>query len=125
MILEMSMIRILILLTTLFCLQQNSRAHVEHPKDAGEIGLKEQLGQGVPLDLTFNDEEGHPVTLRQIVRTPTILALVYYRCPNVCSLLLQNLADVLNRLPAEPGKEYTVLAISFDERETPEFALQR
>ncbi len=123
--LEMSMIRILVLLTTLFCLQQNSLAHVEHPKDAGEIGLREQLGQYIPLDLTFNDEEGHPVSLRQIVRTPTILALVYYHCPNVCSLLLQNLADVLNRLPAEPGKEYTALAISFDERETPGFALQR
>ncbi len=122
---EMSMIRILILLTTVLCLQQNALAHVEHKKDQPQIGLQEKLGQVVPLDLTFNDEEGHPITLRQIVRTPTILALVYYRCPNVCSLLLQNLADVLNSLPAEPGKEYAALAISFDERETPGLALQR
>ena len=102
-------------------MQQNCLAHVEHPKKTQEkSGSRDQLGQYVPLDLTFlNDEEGHPVSLRQIVRTPTILALVYYHCPNVCSLLLQNLADVLNRLPAEPGKEYTALAISFDERETP------
>jgi protein SCO1 len=123
--LEMVVIRVLILLTTVFCLQQNALAHIEHQKEEPRIGLQEKLGQVVPLDLTFNDEEGHPVSLRQIVRTPTILALVYYHCPNVCSLLLQNLADVLNSLPAEPGKEYAALAISFDERETPGFALQR
>ena len=83
---KMSMIRVLILLTTLFCLQQNALAHVERPKGAREIGLKEQLGQYVPLDLTFNDEEGHPVSLRQTVRTPTILALVYYHCPRPPSI---------------------------------------
>ncbi len=98
---------ILILLATVFCLQNIALAHVENSKDTGEIGLDEKLGQYVPLDLTFNDEDGHPVSLRQLIHTPTILALVYLHCPNVCSLLLQNLADVLNNLPAEPGKEYT------------------
>jgi protein SCO1 len=122
---EMLVIRVLILLITVFCFQQYALAHVEHQKEEPKIGLQEKLGQVVPLDLTFADEEGHPITLRQIVRTPTILALVYYRCPNVCSLLLQNLADVLNSLPAEPGREYAALAISFDERETPGFALQK
>ncbi len=117
--------KILILLTTLFCLQNNAWAHVEHPKDTGEIGLNEKLGQYVPLDLTFKAEDGHEVSLKQLVHTPTILALVYYHCPNVCSLLLQNLADVLIRLPGEPGKEYTALSISFDETETPSLALQR
>ena len=101
---QMSMVRILILLTTVFCLQHNALAHVEHPKDTGEIGLKEKLGQYVPLDLTFNDEEGHPVTLRQLIHTPTILALVYFHCPNVCSLLLQNLADVLTDCRQNPEK---------------------
>jgi protein SCO1 len=121
----MVVIRVLILLTTVFFLQQNALAHVEHQKDEPKIGLQEKLGQYVPLELTFNDEEGHPVTLRQIIHTPTILALVYYHCPNVCSLLLQNLADVLNSLPAEPEKEFAAVAISFDERETPAYALQR
>ena len=119
------MARIFVLLLTVFCLQRDALAHVEHPKDAGDIGLNEKLGQYVPLELTFKDEDGRPVSLKQLVHTPMILALVYYHCPNVCSLLLQNLADVLNRLPAEPGKDYTALAISFDERERPDFALQR
>jgi protein SCO1/2 len=100
-------------------------AHVEQPKDLSGIGIDQRLGQTIPLDLTFNDENGNPVILRQLIRTPTILALVYLHCPNVCSLLLQNLADVLNKLPAEPGKDFIVLAVSFDEMEKPDLALQK
>jgi protein SCO1/2 len=98
---------------------------VEQPEDQAVMGIDQKLGQYVPLDLTFSDETGHPVTLRQLIHKPTILALVYLHCPNVCSLLLQNLADVLNKLPGEPGKEYTVLSISFDETEKPSLALQK
>jgi protein SCO1 len=106
-------------------LRNEAQAHVEHPKDQAKIGIDEKLGQIIPLDLTFNNENGDRVSLRQLIHTPTILAFVYFHCPNVCSLLLQNLADVLNKLPAEPGKEYTVLSISFDETEKPALALQK
>jgi len=99
--------------------------HVEQSKDLSGIGIDEKLGQVIPLDLTFHDETGKPTALRELIRTPTILAPVYYHCPNVCSFLLQNLADVLNRLPAEPDKEYGVISVSFDEREKPDFALER
>ena len=100
-------------------------AHVEHPKGQPTIGMDEKLGQTVPLDLTFSDENGNPVRLRQLIHTPTILALVYYRCPNVCSFLLQNLAGVINRMPSEPGREYQVMAISFDETEKSALALEK
>ncbi|MGZ3591458.1 MAG: SCO family protein, partial [Thermodesulfobacteriota bacterium] len=102
-------------------------AHVEHeqPKDLPGIGIDQKLGQYAPLDLTFADEDGHTVSLRQLIHGPIILALVYLHCPNVCSLLLQNLAEALNKLPAEPGREYTVLSISFDETEKPRLALQK
>jgi protein SCO1/2 len=100
-------------------------AHMEQPKDLSGIGIDQRLGQTIPLDLTFNDENGNPVILRQLIGRPTILALVYLHCPNVCSLLLQNLADVLDRLPAEPGKGFIVLAVSFDEMEKPDLALQK
>lgn len=112
-------------MATLFCFQSIALGHVEHSQDTGKIGLDEKLGQYIPLDLTFKDEDGHPVSLRQLIHTPTILALVYFHCPNVCSLLLQNLANVLNSLPAEPGRDYTTLSISFDETETPSLALER
>ena len=106
-------------------LRNEAQAHVEHPKDQTKIGIDEKLGQVIPLDLTFNDESGNRISLREMIHTPTVLALVYYHCPNVCSLLLQNLAGVLNKLPAEPGKEYMVLSISFDETEMPNLALEK
>ena len=118
-------IKALIFLLGVILFHPAVNAHVEQSKDLSGIGIDEKLGQRIPLDLTFRDETGKPVALRQLIPTPTILALVYYHCPNVCSLLLQNLADVLNRLPAEPDKEYRVISVSFDEKEKPELALQR
>jgi len=98
---------------------------VEESKDLPGIGIDEKLGQLIPLDLPFHDENGDSVSLKQLIHTPTILALVYYHCPNVCNFLLQNLADVLNRLPEEPDKEYRVISVSFDEKEKPPLALQK
>jgi protein SCO1/2 len=118
-------IKVLILLMGVIFFHGPLNAHVEQSKDLAGIGIDEKLGQFVPLDLTFNDEDGNPVTLKQLIHTPTVLTPVYLHCPNVCSLLLQNLADVLNRLPAEPDKEYKVISISFDETEKPELALQK
>lgn len=108
-----------------FCCNRIAQAHVDHPTDESAVGIDQKLGDFVPLDLTFSEENGNTVSLRQLVHSPTIVVLVYYHCTNICSFLLQNVADVLNRLPAEPGKEYTVLAISFDENEKPSLALQK
>lgn len=100
-------------------------AHVEQPKDLSGIGIDEKLGQVIPLDLTFYDENGNVVNLRQLIQTPTILAPVYYSCPDVCSFLLFNLAGVINKMPSEPGKDYRVLALSFDETEKSSLALEK
>jgi protein SCO1/2 len=120
-------INVFLLLIGVFFSLGTVNAHSQHEqsKDASGIGIDEKLGQLIPLDLTFYDENGNPVTLRQFIHTPTILAPVYLHCPNVCSLLLQNLADALNQLPAQPGKEYTVLTVSFDETEKPDLALRK
>jgi protein SCO1/2 len=118
-------IKVCILLMGVIFFHSPLNAHVEQSKDLSGIGIDEKLGQFVPLDLTFKDEGGNPVTLKQLIHTPTILAPVYLHCPNVCSLLLQNLADVLNKLPAEPDKEYKVISVSFDETEKPDLALEK
>jgi protein SCO1/2 len=119
--------KILMLLMAVFFFHGTLNAHVEReqPKDLSGIGIDQKLGQYAPLDLAFADETGRTISLRQLIQGPNILALVYLHCPNVCSLLLQNLADALNKLPADPGKEYTVLSISFDETEKPALALQK
>ena len=112
-------------LLLLFPLGAPVLAHVDHSKQQPEIGIKEKLGLLIPLELTFYDENGNPASLRQLMKTPIILAPVYYNCPNVCNFLLQNIAGVLGKLPAEPGKEYVVLAFSFDETEKPPLAEER
>jgi protein SCO1 len=86
---------------------------------AGDIGIDEKLGGTVALDAAFADEDGSPVTLRQLIHTPTILSLVYYNCPNVCDYLLTGVAGALKGLEAEPGRDFNVISISIDDRETP------
>jgi protein SCO1/2 len=118
-------LRILILLLATLFFQNTAQAHVEQPKDLSGIGIDEKLGQFIPLDLTFYDENGNPVSLKQLIHTPIILAPVFYRCPNVCSFLLFNLTGVINKLPSEPGKEYQVWTVSFDETEKPDLAFEK
>ena len=83
------------------------------------VGIDEHLGAFIPLDARFTAEDGARLTLRELVHTPVILSMVYYRCPNACDFLLTGIADVLKSLPAQPGKDFTVITISIDERETP------
>jgi protein SCO1/2 len=86
------------------------------------VGIDEQPGTRLPLDLTFRDEDGHPVRLRDLITRPTVIAPVYYRCPNICHFLQGELAQVLPELKLDAGTDYQMLSISFDETETPELA---
>ena len=92
------------------------------PPAAGAVGLDEHLGASIPLDLTFRDETGRSVALRDLVTVPTVIAPVYYKCPNVCSFLQGGLAQALPQVKLEAGKAFRVLSVSFDETETPELA---
>lgn len=87
-----------------------------------EIGVDEQLGKNIPLNVTFNDENGNPVTLRELISGPTVLALVYYNCPGICNPMMLELANVMNKSDLEPGYDYNVVSISIDEFENPEKA---
>jgi hypothetical protein len=73
---------ILILLITLLFLHGPIQAHNEQPVDLSDVGITPQPGHSIPLNLIFNEEKGNTVNLRQYVRAPRILALVYLHCPN-------------------------------------------
>ncbi len=92
-----------------------------HPAagSAEAVGITERLGDFIPLDLTFTDENGDPVQLGDLVTGPTIIVPIYYHCPNVCSFLQADLARNLPQVRLRPGTDYRVLSVSFDERETP------
>ena len=88
------------------------------------LGVTEQLGNSVAVDAVFRDEDGTPIRIGDILTVPTLLLPVYYGCPNVCSLLQANIAQLLPRVDLEPGKEYQVISLSFDDTETPAMARQ-
>lgn len=87
-----------------------------------EIGIDEKIGQTIPMDLTFFNEKGYQVTLKDIVKKPVILNFVYYRCPGICSPILTELTSIVNFMDLEIGKDYQIITLSFDEREKPELA---
>jgi protein SCO1 len=89
----------------------------------GEVGIDEHLGATVPLDLTLKDEDGNPVKLADLVDKPTILTLNFFRCTGICTPLLNGVVDAINQSAAVPGKDYRVITVSFDDRDTPEIAL--
>jgi len=87
-----------------------------------EIGIIEHLGEFAPLDLSFIDENGDSVVLNQLINKPTVVSLVYFNCPGICSPLLGGVVDVLDRMDMKPGEDYQVVTISFDPTDTPELA---
>jgi len=92
-------------------------------KPVEDIKILQRLNNQVPLDLAFRDENGRRVTLREyVVGKPVILVLAYYRCPRLCSLVLNKLTESLRQIDYDAGSQFTVLAVSFDPREQPELA---
>ncbi len=96
-----------------------------HAQDqpAPEVGISQRLDEQVPLDAVFRDETGRSVKLGDYCNgKPVILTLVYYRCPRLCSLVLNYLTESMRKLDYRIGAEFDVVTVSFDPRETPELA---
>lgn len=92
---------------------------------ADTAGVVEKTGQVIPLNLTFLDEDGGQIKLRELVTKPTILTLVYYSCSGVCPQMLGELAAALRSLKLAPGKDYEVVTISFDIEDSPAIAKEK
>jgi len=97
------------------------------PLAAEGVRIDEYLGRPVDLNLTFRDEDDRIVPLRSYFEKgrPVIVNLVYYRCPMLCSLVLNGLTQVMREMPWTPGKEYEIVTISIDPEETPELAREK
>lgn len=90
------------------------------PELLRDVGLDQKLGSAIPLDLTFRDEHGQPVALRQFFgRKPVVLTLVYYQCPMLCTEVLNGLLRSAKELPLEIGNDFSVVTVSIDPAERP------
>src|SRR5947209_20105922 len=96
----------------------------QKPSILDQVGIDQHLSQQAPLDLTFMDESGQPVQLRQYFgQKPVLVALVYYQCPMLCSQVLNGLTGALNGIVRfNVGRDFNVVTVSFDTRDTPEAA---
>ena len=96
------------------------------PPALRDVGFEPPLNGPMPLDLAFRDETGRSVQLREYFgQKPVVLAFVYYGCPMLCDQVEQGVVGVLRMLSFNPGRDYDVVFISFDSRETPEMAAEK
>lgn len=102
--------------------QSRTTSEPELKNEQAKVWIDEQTGVRLPLEATFIDEMGAAVTLGDLIEKPTILLPIYFYCPNSCSTNLANLALALNRMKLEAGKDYQVIALSFNDKETAEIA---
>jgi len=94
--------------------------------EKANIALVEKLGAVIPSDISLHDENGKSVNLKTLIDKPTIIAPVYLHCSHECPLLLTSLAGALGKLDLiQPGRDYRVITLSFDEREGPAIAREK
>ncbi len=89
------------------------------PDALQKIGIEQKLGEPLPLETEFKDENGRTVKLGDFFNQgrPIVLAFVYYECPMLCNEVLNGLTGTLKGISFDAGKEFDVVAISFDARE--------
>ncbi len=89
------------------------------PTALKKVGIEQKLNSSLPLDATFKDESGKEIKLGDYFgkEKPVVLALVYYECPMLCNEVLNGLTGSLKGISFDVGKEFDVVAISFDARE--------
>jgi protein SCO1/2 len=91
-----------------------------------EVGIDQRLGESLPLDAVFRDQAGREVALGDLLAgRPCVLALVYYECPMLCTLVLNDLLRAVRAIPLEVGRDFDVIAVSIDPRETAELAARK
>jgi protein SCO1/2 len=96
------------------------------PAQLQNVGFDPQLNAQIPLDLPFVDENGANVQLRDYFKQrPVVLAFVYYGCPMLCNQVEQGVVGSLRMLSFTPGRDYEVVFVSFDPRESPDMAAQK
>jgi protein SCO1/2 len=103
---------------------QDSNLKPALPGALAGVEIDQKLDYQVPLNLKFIDESGATVPLSTFfhAQKPVILALVYYRCPMLCTQILNGLESSLKAVSFNPGQDFEIVAVSFDPKDTWEIA---
>jgi protein SCO1 len=96
------------------------------PVKEPEIGIVEHLDEYLPADLVFTDQNNNKVNLKDLINKPTVISFVYFRCPGICSPLMNGMAEVMDKTSDMVlGKDYQAITISFDHTETSDLAFKK
>lgn len=94
-------------------------AQYARPKITNGVTIEQKLNSPVPLDLVFHDEKNQTVPLWKYFRDkPVVISLVYFNCPSLCPMSLHETVTSLRRVALEPGRDYNVVVVSFDPKDT-------
>jgi len=104
--------------------QDDIRVQGGIPKKFDKARIEQKLDSRVPLDLTFTDESGSEVKLASYFKgKPVLLVLAYYRCPSLCTEVLNGMVQRLRPMwRFQPGRDYEIVTVSFDPKDTSENA---
>jgi len=112
----------------LLCLAASAGAQTAQPRlpILRDVGIDQKLNVQVPADLPFRDELARDVKLGDYFgKRPMILALVYYKCPGLCTMVLNDITRAMNSMRATCGQKFDIITVSFDPHETPDLALEK
>ena len=99
-------------------------AQATKPVLLNDVGIDQKLGAQIPADLTFTDETGKIVRLSDYFtgQRPIVLSLVYYNCPMLCTMSLNDQTRAMQAMPLNPSTDFEIVTISFDAREGTDLA---
>lgn len=101
-------------------------AQYARPKATEGVGIDQKLNAPVPLDLTFHDEYNQLVPLRTYFGDkPVVIEMVYFNCTSLCPMSISESVMGLNRISLQAGRDYNVIVVSFDPKDTPQEALAK
>ena len=102
-------------------------ASTQRPEALKDVTFQQRLNEKLPLDAILKDEANRAVELGEYFggTRPVILAFVYYTCPMLCTQVMNGISSSLRALSFEAGKDFDVVLISFDPRDTPAAALEK
>jgi protein SCO1 len=93
------------------------------PQILKDVGFDQRLNEPVPLDVVFHDEEGREVKLGDYFGAkPVVLVMAYFRCPMLCTQVLNGLVEGLRETRLTMGQDFRVLTVSFDPSDSPKMA---
>ena len=96
------------------------------PEQLKDVTFEQRLDTRLPLDARFRDETGREVALGDYFgKRPVVLAFVYYSCPMLCTQVLNGLSSAAKALPFTAGRDFDVVYVSFDPRDTPQAAAEK